>query len=130
MPTALLRSPSHSPDRSGTRMRILHQARRDFFVTGYSRFTMDGLAAELGMSKKTLYVHFAGKDEIVGAIIDHLAMEIRADADAQQRIRIGPDFHGEMIDDRSHNLVLPGEMHVERLLGHPELRRQRVHRET
>jgi AcrR family transcriptional regulator len=64
------------------RHRILRQARADFFVQGYSGFTMDALAAELGMSKKTLYVHFAGKDEIIGALIDHLAAEIRADADA------------------------------------------------
>lgn len=64
------------------RSRILRQARADFFAQGYSRFTMDGLAAELGMSKKTLYVHFAGKDEIIGALIEHLAAEVRADADA------------------------------------------------
>ena len=64
------------------RTRILRQARQDFFAHGYSRFTMDGLAEELGMSKKTLYVHFAGKDEIIGAVIDDLAAEIRADADA------------------------------------------------
>jgi AcrR family transcriptional regulator len=62
--------------------RILRQARADFFAHGYSRFTMDALATELGMSKKTLYVHFAGKDEIIGALIDDLAAEIRADADA------------------------------------------------
>jgi len=43
---------------------------------------MDALAAELGMSKKTLYVHFSGKDEIIAALIDDLAAEIRAEADA------------------------------------------------
>jgi AcrR family transcriptional regulator len=69
------------------RPRILRQARADFFAHGYSSFTMDGLAAELGMSKKTLYVHFGGKDDIIGAIIDDLAAEIRADADALQRNR-------------------------------------------
>lgn len=69
------------------RGRILRQARADFFAEGYSRLTMDALAAELGMSKKTLYVHFAGKDEIIAAIIDHLAAEIRADADALLRHR-------------------------------------------
>jgi AcrR family transcriptional regulator len=69
------------------RGRILRQARADFFAHGYSSFTMDGLAAELGMSKKTLYIHFAGKDEIVGAVIDDLAAEIRADADAMLRNR-------------------------------------------
>ena len=69
------------------RPRILRHARADFFAHGYSRFTMDGLAAELGMSKKTLYVHFAGKDEIVAALIDDLAAEIRAEADALLRDR-------------------------------------------
>jgi AcrR family transcriptional regulator len=64
------------------RRRILRQARDDFFAHGYSSLTMDALAAELGMSKKTLYVHFAAKDEIIAALIDHLAAEIRADADA------------------------------------------------
>src|SRR5215216_2767175 len=80
-------STAADPDLQEIRMRILRQARADFFAHGYSSFTMDGLAAELGMSKKTLYVHFAGKNEIVGAIIDHLATEIRADADALLRNR-------------------------------------------
>ncbi len=71
-----------APENTELRARILRQARADFFARGYSRFTMDGLAEELGMSKKTLYVHFAGKDEIVGAVIDDLAAEIRVDADA------------------------------------------------
>ena len=63
------------------RRRILAQGRADFFARGYTSFTMDALAAELGVSKKTLYVHFAGKDEIIAAIIDDLAAEIRAEAD-------------------------------------------------
>src|SRR5262245_57720232 len=61
--------------------RILQQARLHFFAHGYSGFTMDDLAAELGMSKKTLYVHFAGKDVIIAAIIDDLGREIRAETD-------------------------------------------------
>src|SRR5215211_1250489 len=75
------------PTAHETRVRILRQARVDFFSHGYSSFTMEALAAELGMSKKTIYVHFAGKDEIVAAIIDHVAAEIRADADALLRNR-------------------------------------------
>src|SRR5690606_6741924 len=69
------------------RLRILRQARADVFAHGYSSFTMDALAAEVGMSKKTLYVHFAGKDEIVSAVIDDLAAEIRGRADALWRNR-------------------------------------------
>jgi AcrR family transcriptional regulator len=75
------------PAAQEARQRIISQARADFFAHGYSQFTMDALAVELGMSKKTLYVHFAGKDEIVAALIDHLAAEIRADADALLRNR-------------------------------------------
>jgi len=88
MPLApVLAPPSLPANQPDSRARILRQARRDFFTTGYSQFTMDGLATELGMSKKTLYVHFAGKDEILGAVIDHLAAEVRADADALLRNR-------------------------------------------
>lgn len=52
--------------------RILETAHRMLFAHGYQAFTMDELAHELGMSKKTLYVHFSSKDEIVERIIDAL----------------------------------------------------------
>ena len=62
--------------------RILRQAREHLFTHGYSQCTMDELAADLGMSKKTLYVHFASKDEIFRVVLDQLGAEIRAEADA------------------------------------------------
>lgn len=62
--------------------RIVHQARLHFFSHGYSQCTMDELAAELGMSKKTLYVHFASKEALMAAVIEDLGREIRASADA------------------------------------------------
>ncbi|MFZ5497133.1 MAG: TetR/AcrR family transcriptional regulator [Verrucomicrobiota bacterium] len=62
--------------------RILRQARAHFFTHGYCACTMDDLAAELGMSKKTLYVHFRSKEQIMRAVIEQLGREIRADADA------------------------------------------------
>ena len=64
------------------RARILRLARAHFFAHGYSTFTMADLATELGMSKKTLYVHFPGKDAIMRAVIQELGREIRAEADA------------------------------------------------
>lgn len=51
-----------------TRQRILLAARRHFFALGFASCTMDCLASELGMSKKTLYQHFRRKE----AIIDEL----------------------------------------------------------
>ncbi len=62
--------------------RILRQAREHFFAHGYCACTMDDLAVELGMSKKTLYVHFRSKEEIMRAVIAQLGREVRADADA------------------------------------------------
>lgn len=63
-------------------LRIVRQARAHFFEHGYSQCTMDELAAELGMSKKTLYVHFASKEALMAAVIDDLGREIRGSADA------------------------------------------------
>jgi len=75
-------SPSPLAPADATVARILRQAREHFFVHGYCSCTMDDLAAELGMSKKTLYVHFAGKEALMRAVIDDLGREVRASADA------------------------------------------------
>ncbi len=66
---------------AGVRGRIVAEAREQFFRHGYSAFTMDELAAALGMSKKTLYVHFDGKDGLIRAMLDCFAGEIRAAAE-------------------------------------------------
>jgi AcrR family transcriptional regulator len=62
--------------------RIVQQARMHFFAHGYSQCTMDELAAELGMSKKTLYVHFPSKQALMTAVLDDFGREIRTSADA------------------------------------------------
>ena len=62
--------------------RILEAARGKLFTYGYSALTMDDLAAELGMSKKTLYVHFPSKDTLVEAVLAGFVGEVRASADA------------------------------------------------
>jgi AcrR family transcriptional regulator len=69
------------PAPSDARARILQAARVHLFAYGYTALTMDELAAELGMSKKTLYVHFPSKDDLVGEILRGFIAEIRASAD-------------------------------------------------
>ncbi|HOF03000.1 MAG TPA: TetR/AcrR family transcriptional regulator [Atribacterota bacterium] len=49
--------------------RILDAARKYFFTQGYSRATMDELATELHMSKKTLYHFFESKQSLLEAVI-------------------------------------------------------------
>jgi AcrR family transcriptional regulator len=49
--------------------RIVTAARRHFFAHGFRSVTMDDLARELGMSKKTLYACFPGKASLVQAVL-------------------------------------------------------------
>jgi len=49
--------------------RIVEAARAHFFRHGFRSVTMDDLAEELGISKKTLYAHFPGKIELLEAVL-------------------------------------------------------------
>ncbi len=53
--------------RESKRQRIVDATRVHFFSHGFRRVTMDDLAAELGISKKTLYAHFPGKFDLLEA---------------------------------------------------------------
>lgn len=68
----------HGQTDSAHRERILDAARRHLFGYGYTALTMDALAAELGMSKKTLYVHFTGKEALVDEVVVGFAEEMKA----------------------------------------------------
>jgi AcrR family transcriptional regulator len=79
-------NPSPTPDASDlkereTRARIREVARKRFFSDGYSALTMDDLAAELGMSKKTLYVYFPSKDDLLREILQEFVAGVRTLAD-------------------------------------------------
>ena len=60
--------------------RILLAARAILLAENYSGLTMDSLAQALGMSKKTLYAHYASKDAIVLAILEATGRTIRRQA--------------------------------------------------
>jgi TetR/AcrR family transcriptional regulator, cholesterol catabolism regulator len=50
-------------------LRILASARQHFMAHGFKNVTMDDLAAEIGMSKKTLYAHFPSKSVLVKSVL-------------------------------------------------------------
>ncbi|WP_079911250.1 TetR/AcrR family transcriptional regulator [Paenibacillus sp. 32352] len=52
------------------RTRIVHAAAELFKVKGYRSATLSELASQLGMSKKTLYMYFTGKEQIAEAVIE------------------------------------------------------------
>lgn len=74
--------PSSAAVSDAAATRIVTVARAHLFAHGYSSWTMDDLATELGMSKKTLYQHFPGKEELVRAALEQFAAGVRAEADA------------------------------------------------
>jgi AcrR family transcriptional regulator len=49
--------------------RILEGAEELFFKAGIRSITMDDSAKHLGMSKKTIYLHYKDKDELVTALV-------------------------------------------------------------
>src|SRR6266478_8105803 len=55
--------------RDPNRQRIVDAARAHFFNHGFRSVTMDDLAEELGISKKTLYAHFPGKFDLLEAVL-------------------------------------------------------------
>jgi TetR/AcrR family transcriptional regulator, mexJK operon transcriptional repressor len=48
---------------------ILAAAKRMFLERGFGAVSMDALARAAGVSKATVYAHFAGKEELFGAVI-------------------------------------------------------------
>lgn len=55
--------------RESPRQRILQTARSHFLGHGFRRVTMDDLAGEMRISKKTLYAHFPSKDALLKAVL-------------------------------------------------------------
>ena len=64
---------------SAARQRIITAARRHFLTHGFRGVTMDDLAAELGMSKKTLYTHFPSKTALLEAVLHDKFNSLEAD---------------------------------------------------
>src|SRR3954468_12981990 len=48
---------------------VLAAAEGAFLATGFGAVSMDTIAREAGVSKATVYAHFAGKAELFGAVI-------------------------------------------------------------
>ena len=64
--------------REAVRLRVVEGARRHFFAHGFRNVTMDDLATELGMSKKTLYFYFASKSDLLREVILQKLNEVEA----------------------------------------------------
>jgi AcrR family transcriptional regulator len=98
-----------SPVENSGRQRIVITARRHFFAYGFRAITMDDLARELGMSKKTLYTHFPSKAALVEALL--LDKIRRVESDLQQ---ITSDSSSDFLTTL-HHLLARVQMHLEEI---------------
>ncbi|MBL7999626.1 MAG: TetR/AcrR family transcriptional regulator [Candidatus Kapabacteria bacterium] len=64
-------------DDSRNRLRIIHTSMGLFFQFGFSRVSMDEIAQNLGMSKKTLYKHYESKSDILRGVFEHISNHAR-----------------------------------------------------
>src|SRR5438552_7485549 len=63
------KSRPRSRKRDPHRQRIVDAARIHFLSHGFRSVTMDDLAEELGVSKKTLYAHYPGEFDLLDAVL-------------------------------------------------------------
>jgi AcrR family transcriptional regulator len=70
MTTTQIKKPSKKTQPADSdAQRIVESARTHFFSHGFRSVTMDDLAEELAISKKTLYAHFPSKITLVEAVL-------------------------------------------------------------
>lgn len=65
--------------RNAFHQRIIGESRRHFLANGFRNITMDDLAREMAMSKKTLYACFPSKAALVEAVIVDKFRNVDAD---------------------------------------------------
>jgi AcrR family transcriptional regulator len=89
---------------------IVDAARRLFLAPGFAGVSMDDLARELGMSKKTIYRHFPDKRSLLTAVLDRQFAAIeRALAAAAE------ETEGQPFDVRVQRFLIAAGTELERV---------------
>lgn len=56
--------------------KIIEKATEMFMTLGFKSVTMDDIAAEMGISKKTIYAHFSNKETIIAVTTDAIFEQV------------------------------------------------------
>lgn len=80
---------------------IVEAAGRLFFAPGSARVSMDDLARELGMSKKTIYRHFPDRHSLLAAVLDR-----RFAAVERTLVAAAEDADGQPFDVRVQRFLI------------------------
>jgi AcrR family transcriptional regulator len=100
--------------RADKRAAILAGARRAFAATGFARTSIDAIAAEAGVSTRTIYKHFRNKDELFAAVLEESATTVADDYVASVRAGVAA---AETLEER---LLVLARAVTKQSLGHPE----------
>ena len=84
--------------RADKRAAIMRAARAVFGRDGYARASVDAIAAEAGVSTRTIYNHFEGKERLVSAVLHASATQV-ADGFAEnvERHLTGTDLRADLV---------------------------------
>jgi len=63
------------------KQKIIQKATELFLNLGFKSVTMDDIAAKMGISKKTIYIHFSNKKDIVAVVTDSIFEQVSSDID-------------------------------------------------
>jgi AcrR family transcriptional regulator len=102
-------APSQRLRENTAAQRIVSAARRHFFANGFRSVTMDDLAEELGMSKKTLYASFPGKEALLRSVLLDKFCSVEIDLD-----RIASAASTDVLD-ALHQLLACVQRHAEEI---------------
>ncbi len=89
--------------------RIIDNTSRLFFEQGFSRVSMDQIASELGVSKKTLYQHFPSKQALLYEVVSNMMNENGKIIEGIVNDR-GMDFHRKLSRLMNHLSGVVGRM--------------------
>jgi AcrR family transcriptional regulator len=101
--------PKRSPAGDPVRRRIIMESRRHFFAHGFRNVTMDDLAREMAMSKKTLYANFTSKTALLEAVISEKFQHVDADL-SDMTMDVSSDCLGTL-----HRLLTCVQGHMEEI---------------
>ena len=77
-------------EETNTAIIIIENATQLFLTRGFKSVTMDDLAAEMGISKKTIYVNFKNKSSLVKSVAEHLFEVISSGIDKIRSQNLNP----------------------------------------
>lgn len=83
------------------KQRIIASASRQFQENGCKRITMDDVARELGISKRTLYEQFENKEALLEAVVKAMSAKMKRDMERLLSLSDSPLMH----------IMLIGRMH-------------------